>query len=274
MTPDDALAPDTEARLLEQLFAYPPQRICLDNGLTVITREDRSAELVSVQAWVKTGSIHEQVHTGSGLSHFLEHMLFKGTEKRGPLDISREVHAFGGYINAYTSYDRTVYYIDAPVEAAHEAYAILADMTLSARIPNEDFLSERDVILREIAMGADDPDRQLFYHFAETAFRAHPYRYPVIGLKPLFAEVTREVLYDYYRARYQPSNLVVVVVGALTSQEACALAEETFGQAPLRHTARVTVEPEPAQLASRTVRARSDVNIVRGMLGYKVPGLS
>ncbi|MEM8549203.1 MAG: pitrilysin family protein [Verrucomicrobiota bacterium] len=270
----DASFAEGEARLLEQLFAHPPQRIRLDNGLTLITREDRSAELVSVQAWVKTGSTHEGLHTGSGLSHFLEHMLFKGTDRRGPLDISREVHAFGGYINAYTSYDRTVYYIDAPAEAAHAAYDILADMTLAARIPEEDFLSEREVILREIAMGADDPDRQLFYRFAETAFRTHPYRYPVIGLKPLFAEVTREVLYDYYRARYQPSNLVLVVVGALNAEEACTLAEETFGAAPLTHTPSVAVEAEPAQLAARTVRARSDVNIVRGMLGYKVPGLS
>lgn len=265
---------NVEHSLLESLFSRPVRRQVLDNGLTVVTRPDSSAELVSVQVWVKTGSIHEGAWTGAGLSHFLEHMLFKGTVRRGPLDISREVHAIGGYINAYTSYDRTVYYIDAPVEQAEKVFDILADMTLAARIPEEDFASERDVILREIDMGMDDPDRQLFYAFARNAFRQHPYRFPVIGLKPLFARVGRDDLYQYYTDRYQPGNMTLVVVGALPPEQVISLADATFGQAPPGLGGQPVIVAEPPQLAARREELTGDVNIVRGMAGYKVPGLS
>ncbi len=265
---------DDASNLLEDLFRTSPERTTLENGLTVVTRADYAAELVSIQVWVKTGSIHEGDDCGAGLSHFLEHMLFKGTSRRGPLDISREVHALGGYINAYTSYDRTVYYIDAPAEQAEAVFDILADMSLGATIPLDEFESERDVILREIDMGADDPDRQLFYAFARTAFRQHPYRYPVIGLKPIFERITHEKLTAYYRARYQPANMAVVVVGAIEPARVQALAKQYFGKAPLTHVLTPAIHDEPAQLAPRCDRIRGDYNITRGMVGYKVPGLT
>ncbi len=266
--------PVDPGQLLDELFRSEPERTTLDNGLTVVTRPDFSAELVSIQVWVKTGSIHEADDCGAGLSHFLEHMLFKGTARRGPLDISREVHALGGYINAYTSYDRTVYYIDAPSEQAEAVFDILADMSLHASLPADDFVSERDVILREIDMGADDPDRQLFYAFARTAFRQHPYRYPVIGLKPIFERITHEQLRAYYRARYQPANMALVVVGAIEPARVQALARQYFGQTSVAHVPQPIIPDEPVQLAPRWDRVRGDYNITRGMLGYKIPGLS
>ncbi|MDP0497553.1 MAG: pitrilysin family protein [Verrucomicrobiota bacterium JB024] len=260
--------------LLSDLFHEPVHRRTLANGLTVVSREDFSAELVSVQLWVKTGSIHEGDWTGAGLSHFLEHMLFKGTPTRGPLDISREVHGLGGNINAYTSYDRTVYYIDAPSEKTEAAFDILADMGLRATIPDAEFASERDVILREIDMGLDDPDRELFQSFTQAAFRAHPYRFPVIGLRPLFEQVTREGLYGYYKSRYQPGNMVLVVVGALPTEQVDALADKFFGSALPGLCPTPVVATEPPQLALRSERLRGDFNLVRGMMGYKVPGLA
>ncbi|MBC2594006.1 insulinase family protein [Ruficoccus amylovorans] len=264
----------SDQTLLNDLFRDPVHRRTLPNGLTVVSRQDFSAELVSVQLWVKTGSIHEGDWTGAGLSHFLEHMLFKGTPTRGPLDISREVHAIGGGINAYTSFDRTVYYIDAPSEQAEVAFDILADMGLRATIPDAEFTSERDVILREIDMGLDDPDRELFQAFAQTAFRQHPYRFPVIGLRPLFEQVTREGLYGYYKSRYQPGNMVLVVVGALEDAQVDELAEKYFGDALPGLSPCPVVAAESPQLASRTERLSGDYNIVRGMAGYKIPGLA
>ncbi len=264
----------SDQALLNDLFHEPVHRRTLSNGLTVVSREDFSAELVSVQLWVKTGSIHEGDWTGAGLSHFLEHMLFKGTPTRGPLDISREVHALGGGINAYTSYDRTVYYIDAPSEQAEPALDILADMGLRAIIPEAEFTSERDVILREIDMGLDDPDRELFHAFSRTAFRQHPYRFPVIGLRPLFEQTTREDLYRYYKSRYQPGNMVLVVVGALETAQVDALVDKYFGQALPGLSPTPLVAAEPPQLALRTERLTGDYNIVRGMAGYKIPGLA
>ncbi|MDP4878308.1 MAG: insulinase family protein, partial [Opitutales bacterium] len=151
----------------------------LSNGLTLVHRPDFSNEVVSVQVWVKTGSIHEDQLIGSGLSHFLEHMLFKGTARRDGKAISREVHSIGGGINAYTTFDRTVYYIDAPSSAFAQVVDVLSDIVLYSTLPEEEVLKERDVILREIDMGLDDPDRQLSQALFRTAFQQHPYREPV-----------------------------------------------------------------------------------------------
>jgi len=260
--------------LLESLDGEVVHRYLLDNGLTVIHREDHSSQLASVQAWVKTGSIHEAEKLGAGLSHYLEHLLFKGTKRRGPLDISREVHATGGSINAYTTFDRTVYYIDAPSSAAPKVFDLLGDMVFHAMLPEDEIRCERDVILREIDMGLDDPDRRLFSHFAHTAFREHPYRYPVIGHRPLFEGVTPNELRHYYRGRYAPNNVVLVVVGAITEAHCRALAEEHFGAAPMQQLTPALFDDEPAQLAPREHRAVGDFTIVRGMMGFKVPGLA
>ena len=142
--------------LLERFWRDPPERLVLANGLTVLLKRDASAAIVSVQAWVKTGSIHEETQLGAGLSHFLEHMLFKGTGRRAGREISATVQAHGGYINAYTTFDRTVYYIDLPAEHTAVAVDILADAVLHSTLPADEVTRERDVILREIDMGQDD----------------------------------------------------------------------------------------------------------------------
>ncbi|MBM3852388.1 MAG: insulinase family protein, partial [Verrucomicrobia bacterium] len=115
-----------DLKLLEAFWSEPVERSVLPNGLTAILKRDRSAALASVQVWVKTGSIHEGAWLGGGLSHYLEHMLFKGTERRPGREISAVVQAHGGYINAYTTFDRTVYYIDLPSEHTGLAVEILA----------------------------------------------------------------------------------------------------------------------------------------------------
>ena len=162
---------DSLDSVLNALFAQPVHRKVLDNGLTVLVREDSSSQVSSVQLWVKTGSIHEGPLLGAGVSHYLEHMLFKGTEKRSGKEISREVQSLGGYINAYTTFDRTVYYIDLPSEHTSEAIEILADAGFNSTLPAEEVEKERDVILREIDMGKDDPDQQLVRALFETAYR-------------------------------------------------------------------------------------------------------
>jgi len=108
--------PRSERALLDAFWREPVERAVLANGLTVLIKPDRSAALASVQVWVRTGSIHEGTQLGAGLSHYLEHMLFKGTTRRSGREISATVQANGGYINAYTTFDRTVYYIDLPSE--------------------------------------------------------------------------------------------------------------------------------------------------------------
>lgn len=264
----------SDLRLLEAFWREPVARTVLPNGLTLIVKRDASAALASVQVWVKTGSLHEGAHLGAGLSHYLEHMLFKGTERRAGREISATVQAHGGYINAYTTFDRTVYYIDLPSEHTGVALDLLADAVLRSTLPAEEVAKEKDVILREIAMTKDDPDNRLWDALFSTAFREHPYRQPIIGHRDVFSAVTRDDLLGYYRARYVPNNLVVVVVGDVDPAVVRAEVEKHFGAAPRVRLAPVLVPEEPAQLAPRAEHRFEDVEIVRGVLAWPIPGLA
>src|SRR6266516_1547435 len=141
----------------------------LDNGLTLIIGEDHSAPVVSAQAWCMTGSVHEGRWLGAGLSHVLEHMLFKGTSTRPAARIDQEVQEAGGYMNAYTSFDRTVYWINVPNTGARVAIDILCDIMQNAALPPEELAKELDVIRREMDMGQDDPGRRSGRRLFETA---------------------------------------------------------------------------------------------------------
>jgi len=263
-----------DLRLLDPLWREPVSREVLPNGLTLILKPDRSAALASVQVWVKTGSVHEGESLGAGLSHYLEHMLFKGTERRAGREISATVQAHGGYINAYTTFDHTVYYIDLPSEHAAVALEVLADAVLHSTLPAEEVVKEKEVILREIAMTHDDPDGRLWEALFSAAFREHPYRHPIIGHRDVFAAVTREALAAYYRARYVPENLVVVIVGDIDPGAMRAEVARTFGAAARAGLAPVLVPAEPLQLAPREDRRREDVEIARGVLAWPIPGLT
>lgn len=267
-------AATTDLQLLNAFWREPVERVVLPNGLTLIVKPDHSAALASVQVWVKTGSVHEGALLGAGLSHFLEHMLFKGTTRRAGREISATVQAHGGYINAYTTFDRTVYYIDLPSEHTGVAIDLLADAVLHSTLPADEVTRERDVILREIAMTRDDPDNRLSEALFATAFREHPYRQPIIGHRDVFAEVTREQLLAYYRARYVPNNLVVVVVGDVDPAEVRAQVETHFGAAPRVALAPVLVPEEPAPLATRTQHVYEDVELTRAGLAWQIPGLT
>lgn len=263
-----------DLHLLDTFWREPVERTVLPNGLTLITKVDRSAGLASVQVWVKTGSTHEGEHLGAGLSHYLEHMLFKGTERRAGREISATVQAHGGYINAYTTFDRTVYYIDLPSEHATVAIDLLADAVLHSTLPAEECVKEKDVILREIAMTRDDPDNRIWDALFSTAFREHPYRQPIIGHRDVFSQVTREDLVSYYRARYVPNNLVVVVVGDVDADEIRTSVEKHFGAAPRVKLAPVLVPTEPLQLGVRRDHRFEDVETTRAVLAWPIPGLT
>ncbi len=260
-------------KILDKLFAREIHRYQLENGLTLLHVPDHSAKLVSAQVWVKTGSIHEGDFTGSGLSHYLEHLLFKGTSRREGPTISEEVQAHGGHINAYTTFDRTVYHIDGPSESTSTFLDILADITFHSTLPEKEVAKERDVILREIDMGLDDPDNLLSRATFETAFHVHPYRHPVIGHRELFESITDAPLRDYYRKRYIPNNTVVVIVGDLDKNTAQTLVGLHFGKIPMGFAVPKHIPPEPAQLSHRQQSMIGDYNILRGALAFPIPSL-
>ncbi|MBA4138362.1 MAG: insulinase family protein, partial [Opitutus sp.] len=262
-----------DLQLLESLWRESIERFTLPNGLTVLLKRDTAAPVASVQVWVKTGSIHEGAHLGAGLSHFLEHMLFKGTERCAGRDISATVQAHGGYINAYTTFDRTVYYIDIPAEHTGVAIDLLADATLRSTLPADEVAKEKEVILREIDMCLDDPDQRLGQALFETAYRNHPYRQPIIGHRDVFAANSREDLVGYYRERYTPNNLALVIVGDFDPVTTRAAIAEHFGAAPRRRLAPVLVPDESPQLARRDHHLFEDVQVSRAGLGWQIPGL-
>ena len=162
--------------MTEELPALPPgvKLHTLENGLTIIIREDHSAPVVSAQAWCRTGSIHEGNWMGAGLSHVLEHMLFKGTTTRPGSRIDQEVQEAGGYMNAYTSFDRTVYWINVPNTGARTAVDVLCDIMQNAALPADELAKELDVIRREMDMNQDDPHRRASRRLFETAYTRSP----------------------------------------------------------------------------------------------------
>ena len=218
-------------------IVFPPstaQKRVLPNGLTIIVQEDRSAPVASVQAWCGTGSVDENEHLGAGLSHILEHMLFKGTKTSPANAIAQKIQNVGGYINAYTSFDRTVYWIDVPKDGVPVALDVLADAMMNSTLPVEEYAKEQEVIRREFAMGMDDPDRMAGQLLFATAYQRHPYRLPVIGLLDVFNQLTRDDVVQYYQARYVPNNLTFIVVGDVDTEAVCQQLGDFFTNHPAK----------------------------------------
>ncbi|MGN0835366.1 MAG: M16 family metallopeptidase [Candidatus Spyradosoma sp.] len=249
-----------------------PARTTLANGVRVFFRRTPPSGLASVQVWVKSGSIHEGELLGGGVSHFLEHMVFKGTEKYSVEELTKTVSAKGGLMNAYTTFTRTVYHIDLPAESAETAFDVLAQMTLFPRLDADDAAREKDVILREIDMCADDPDERISDATRATVFRAHPLRVPIIGRREIFRGIGAEHLRAHFEKRYAPDAISVVVAGDLETEAVFALAEKYFGGVPARAGCAPVVPAEPPQLAPRETTLRGDVNVLRGCAVWRVPG--
>ena len=246
-----------------QLPEFDVVRFQLTNGVNLLVAEQHTSPVASVQAWCETGSIHESEQLGAGLTHLLEHMLFKGTATRSATEISEQIHQAGGYMNAYTSFDRTVFWVDCPAAAVELSLEILGDMLFQSRIDPADLAKEMDVIRREFEMGYDDPDRVLSHLAFATAYQRHPSRYPVIGLRRIFDRTTHAEVMSYYRSRCVPDNVFVVVTGDVIATEVRDWANQAFGQAESAPLRPVLVPSEPQQLAPRT-----DTAVFSSQLGY------
>jgi zinc protease len=245
--------------------------VMLDNGLAIIVREDPSAPVVSAQAWAKTGSIHEGDWLGAGLSHILEHMLFKGTESRGVGRIEQEVQEAGGYMNAYTSFDRTVFHIDVPNTGARVAVDILCDIMQHATLPEAEMEKELDVIRREIDMGQDDPGCRASRRLFETAYTTSPYRHTVIGYPDIFNELSRDDIVGYYRARYIPGNIFYVIVGDVDTDEVVEQVATAFAKNKSKPLPPVMLPAEPRQTSPREVVEEAAVQLGHLHYSWHVP---
>ncbi len=245
----------------------------LPNGLTVLVAPDRTAPVVSLQYWCATGSIHEGRWLGCGISHFLEHLMFKGTPRRGNSEMAQEIQGLGGHLNAYTSFDHTVYHVDLPAEKWTPALEILTDAIFHSLLPEEEFATEQEVIRREFAMGHDNPDRQLSQLLFRTAYSRHPYRFPVIGLLDLFNQLKREDLLAYYHQRYVPQNMTLIVVGDIDPESVFEWAEKNVGTLPRQPLPDLTIPSEPEQVTARHETLSFPTDLLRTALVYHIPGI-
>src|SRR6184192_2399104 len=247
------------------------QKWFLPNGLTIIVQEDHSAPVASVQAWCATGSIYEDVHLGAGLSHILEHMLFKGTKTRSTNEIAQKIQDVGGYVNAYTSFDRTVFWIDVPKDGVATALDILADAMMNSTLPPAEYQKEQEVIRREFAMGMDDPDRVAGLLLFATAYQQHPYRFPVIGEIEIYNQLTQEQVMQYYKTRYVPNNLTFVVVGDVDAEKVRQQLAELFKPYPEKSLKPVFIPAEPPQLGRREVHQEFATELTHLSLAWHIP---
>jgi zinc protease len=244
-----------------------------ENGLTVITREDHSAPVVSAQAWCMAGSIHEGRWLGAGLSHVLEHMLFKGTTSRAGSRIDQEVQEAGGYMNAYTSFDRTVYHIDVPNTGAKVAIDILCDIMQHATLPTDEMDKEKQVILREMDMNVDDPNRRASRRLFETAYTRSPYRFTVIGYPDIFHELKPDDILAYYHERYSPNNVFFVVAGDVETAQVVAQIRQAYAKSKAKAIAPTVLPEEPRQTASREIIEEAPIELGYFHLAWHIPDL-
>ncbi|NCA90879.1 MAG: insulinase family protein [Gammaproteobacteria bacterium] len=245
----------------------------LDNGLKVLVKEDRRAPIVTSQVWYKVGSSFEPGGL-TGISHLLEHMMFKGTEKLAPGEFSRIIAANGGDENAFTGRDYTAYFQTLAADRLPIAFELEAERMRSLALPAAEFSKELEVVKEERRLSTeDDPEALTFEQFNAIAYEASPYRNPVIGWASDLEGMLVADLRDWYRQWYAPNNATVVVVGDVDPVWVFSLAEQYFG--PLSaETIRLTRSSgDPAQRGIKRIQVKAPAKEPYLLLGYKATAI-
>ncbi|MBI3602506.1 MAG: insulinase family protein [Candidatus Omnitrophica bacterium] len=252
-------------------LAHQPQifKTVLDNGLTVLIQEVPSSEVISIDACVKTGSAVEDRYLGTGISHFIEHMLFKGTSKRPVGAIAREVQSLGGTINASTSHDYTIYTLDLPQGFLSQGLDIISDMLTNSSFDADQMQKERKVIHGEMRLYRDRPHRFLSDLVFRHVYIRHPYQHPMIGYPMLFDSITHDELYGYYQERYIPNNMVLSVAGPLKADEILPLIKAAFKDFKSRPFVQRHLPAEPPQLFGRYEEVYYPTPLMHFSLAYQ-----
>ncbi|HSC70641.1 MAG TPA: insulinase family protein, partial [Candidatus Methylomirabilis sp.] len=242
----------------------------LDNGLKVLTRELHAAPVVAVWTWYKVGSRNERPGI-TGISHQVEHMMFKGTERLQPGEIDRLVQSAGGRQNAFTNFDYTAYHITVPSDQLEVALRIEADRMINCTLDPQELTREKGVVLSELEGRLNDPENLLEDAVHAAAFRVHPYRWPVIGWKGDVQAFAPEAVTEYYKAHYRPGNAVLVVVGDFQTEAVLALVRKHLGSLPSGVRPEVPIPQEPPQQEERRVFLRGEGTTAYLQVLYHLP---
>jgi zinc protease len=249
------------------------RRTVLDNGLTVLTRELHTSPIVTAMIWYRVGSRNEELGQ-TGKSHFLEHMLFKGTDrfKKGAIDLLTLKN--GGNNNAFTSHDFTAYYFNFASDRWQTALDIEADRMVNCIFAPEEFEAEKKVVIEELRMGLDSPWGLLLQEVDATAYKVHPYRNPVIGWLQDVERATSAEQQAYYRKHYHPGNATLVLTGDFETDRVLETVVQKFSSIPRIADAPAVTAVEPAQRGEKRLRVEWRSKVPRIALAYHAPQIA
>jgi len=249
------------------------QRYTLENGLTVILKENKTVPLVAFQMWIKVGSADEREEE-AGVTHLIEHMLFKGTAKRKVGEIAREVEAAGGTINAFTSYDQTVFYLIIPSQYFNLGLDIISDAIQNSSFESEELEREKEVVLEEVRMRTDHPSTKLNEALFSTIYTVHPYRRPIIGFETTVKNLDRKKVIEYYRTWYTPDNMCLVITGNFSPPEALSSIKRAFSGFTSSRRPNFKRPLEPTQNETRSIIFRGDVQQTYLAMAFPTPAIN
>jgi len=255
-------------------FSLPINEYLLDNGLKVLILEDHKAPTATFQIWYRVGSRDEKSGK-TGLSHLLEHMMFKGTKQHGPKTFSQTIQRAGGTDNAFTSRDYTGYFELLASDRISLPIDLEADRMRNLILTKETVLSERDVVTEERRLRTeDDPQSFVFEEVIAASFKNHPYRWPVIGWMSDLRTLNPDDLIEHYRMYYAPNNAVIIVVGDVDQKQIMEKISASFGSIPAGPPVPVTASGEDEQKGERRVYVKKEAELPYIMTAYKVPNIS
>jgi len=239
----------------------------LPNGQTVVVYPIKDNPIITIDTWIKTGSINE-TDANNGVAHFLEHLFFKGTKTHPTGDFDRILESKGAIVNAATSKDFTHYYITIPSEYFDTAMELHSDMLLNPQIPRKELEKERKVVLEEIAKDGNTPQKKVYDNLNDMMYTKHPYKRKVIGSADIIGTIRREEILDYFNNYYAPSNMVTLVVGDIEPDKAISKIQQSFNQEYKKPIKNVFRKESPLQSQKRKVEY-SDTQSGYLMIGFR-----
>ena len=240
----------------------------LENGLKVVFKPMIDRGLVSFYVKIKAGSGFEGKYAGTGITHFIEHMIFKGSERMQDSSLVDKIREAGGHINATTTFDSTTFFVTVTTDKIFEIIDILAEAIMGPAFEKKGFEKEKDVIVNEIRISNDNPSREISKMLFDLAFTRSSYRFPIIGYEELFKTLTREDLINYHRTYYVPNNMVVSIAGDVDEKKLFAKITDTFGIYDRALNPINTNEKEPPQLTSRGRKKYNPINLAYMNIGF------
>lgn len=243
------------------------------NGAAVVGYYMPGSPIVTVQVRVRAGLSNEGKYAGTGISHFLEHLIFKGTHDKSNEEVFGEIRLMGGLINGFTGMDSAAYHLTVPVGHYEEAVDLLVDLVMEPEFSAEEMEKERKVILKEIKMHEDDPASERTRRLFHEAYLVNVYKYPIIGYEDMFMALTREDVLEYHEKVYTPNRIVIGIAGGVDPDRAVKAAEDKISGYKRKKPWVVTVEPEPEQISARKARFEKDVSMGYLAIGFHTTSL-